>query len=154
MSFQLSWSIEGDKQLSRVLNNVSNAAQDVRKPLRQSATMLKRLFEGEVFKTEGSAIGRRWERLSPATVARKARSGAAFPTKPLVDTGRMQKSFYTSVHSDYAVIGNNQDYFKYHQSNKPRKKLPRRVMMRIDNERKVEIVRFFQKHLRDSARRA
>lgn len=153
MSFQISWDIEGDKQFSRVLNNVSHAAKDLKKPLTQSAVMLRRLFEGDVFKTEGGAIQRKWARLSPATVARKARSGSPFPTKPLVDTGKMQRSFYTSIHSDYAVIDNNADYFKYHQSNKPRSKLPRRVMMRIDNERKVEIVRFFQKHLQNEARK-
>ena len=152
-NFNLSWSIEGDKQLSRVLLNVSNAAKDFKKPLGQSAVMLRELFEGDVFKTEGGAIQRQWARLSPATVARKARSGYPFPTKPLVATGKMQKSFYTTVTSDYAIVGNNQDYFKYHQSNKPRKRLPRRQMMRIDNERKVEIVRYFQEHLRNEAKK-
>ena len=153
MSFQIQWEIEGSRELSRVLNNVSRAAKDFKKPLGQSAVMLRKLFEGDVFVTEGAAIQRKWARLSPATVASKARSGYPFPTKPLVATGKMQKSFYTRVYSEYAVVGNNADYFKYHQSNKPRKRLPRRVMMRIDNERKVEIVRFFQAHLQAEAKR-
>lgn len=152
-NLNLQWSIEGDKQISRILLNVSNAAKDFKKPLGQSATMLRKLFEGDVFKTEGGAIQRQWERLSPATVARKARSGSPFPTKILVDTGKMQKSFYTTVTSDYAIIGNNQDYFKYHQSNKPRKRLPRRQMMRINNDSKASIVRYFQEHLRNEAKK-
>ena len=151
-NLNLQWSIEGEKQISRILLNVSNAAKDFKKPLEQSATMLRELFEGDVFKTEGRAIQRQWERLSPATVARKARSGSPFPTKILVDTGKMQESFYTTVTSDYAIIGNNQDYFKYHQSNKPRKRLPRRQMMRITNPAKEEIQRYFLIHLKNSTK--
>jgi len=152
MSFQIQWEIEGSRELSRVLNNVSRAAKDFKKPLGQSAVMLRKLFEGDVFKTEGAAIQRKWARLSPATVASKARSGYPFPTKPLMATGKMQKSFYTRVYSEYAVVGNNADYFKYHQSNKPRKRLPRRIMMRINNPSKEEIQRFFWEHIKNSAK--
>ena len=51
MSFQIQWEIEGSRELSRVLNNVSRAAKDFKKPLGQSAVMLRKLFEGDVFKT-------------------------------------------------------------------------------------------------------
>ena len=152
MSFQIQWEIEGSRELSRVLNNVSRAAKDFKKPLGQSAVMLRKLFEGDVFVTEGAAIQRKWARLSPATVASKARSGYPFPTKPLMATGKMQKSFHTRVYSEYAVVGNNADYFKYHQSNKPRKRLPRRIMMRINNPSKEEIQRFFLEHIKNSAK--
>ena len=146
MAFHLEWEIEGDKQLSRRLRTLEKWPKDLTGPFRTASTNLKKIFEAEVFDTRGRVIGEQWKRLSPATVARKARSG--YPSDPLIATGAMKGSFRTIVTSDSAVIGNTAEYFKYHQSNKPRAKLPRRVMMKIGNNQKTMVVRVFQEHLR------
>ena len=148
MAFQLSWTIEGEKQLSRRLLTLEDAVQDYSYPFSQSADFLKGVFSRDVFQTQGTAIGERWRRLSPVTVAQKARRG--YPSTPLIGTGSMQRSFHTIVSSDQAVIYNTAAYFKYHQSKAPRSHLPRRVMMKIHHNQREQIIRFFQEHIRAS----
>jgi len=145
---RLEWTIEGEKQLSRKLIGLDNALRDFSYPFSQSAEYLKGVFSRDVFETQGAAIGERWRRLSPYTVAQKARKG--FPSTPLVGTGAMQNSFRTIVSSDQAVIYNAAEYFKYHQSKAPREHLPRRVMMKLADNQRREIVRFFQEHIQSS----
>ena len=147
-NLQLSWSIEGTTELSRVLIGVSDNLKDFTQPFNDSADYLKRTFSTDVFQTQGRAIGERWKRLSPATVAAKARKGQY--GGPLVATGLMQQSFHSVVSSDRAVIFNTAPYFKFHQSKDARTRLPRRVMMALADPQKEAIVRFFQAYLRES----
>ena len=145
-NLQISWSIEGEKQLSRMLIGMENDLKDLTQPFSDSADYLKQTYSRDVFNTQGAAIGRKWKRLSPATVAAKARLG--FSGGPLVRTGKMQNSFQSVVSSEQAVIRNTAEYFKYHQSNQARSsRLPRRVMMALGNNQKAEIVRFFQAYI-------
>lgn len=151
MTFQLEWQIEGEKQLSRRLRGITADIKNLEKPFKDSATMLRRTFEGEVFESRGGAIDERWAPLSPVTIARKSMRGQ--PLDPLIATGKMRKSFYTVVSSDQAVIGNSADYFKYHQSNRPRRKLPRRVMMKLGNRQRADVVRVFQTYLQAAVKK-
>jgi phage gpG-like protein len=151
MSFQISWEIEGKTQLSRVLIGMESSMKDYTFPFRQSADYLHHTFAVDVFETQGAAIGEKWKRLSPATVSRKARQG--MPDTPLIATGNMRASFQTEVSKDQAVISNTAEYFKYHQSNKPREKIPRRVMMKLAEDQKQQIVKYFQEHIRVSMQR-
>jgi phage gpG-like protein len=151
MAVKLSWTIEGEQQLSRVLLGMESSMQDYSYPFRQSADFLKDTFAVDVFNTEGGAIGERWAPLSPATIAAKAR--AYQQTAPLIGTGNMRASFATEVSKDQAMVYNTASYFKYHQSNQPRSKLPRRVMMKLTNALKESVVRFFQEHIRVSMQR-
>lgn len=146
MSVYVTWSIEGEKQLSRALRGFADGVRDFRNPLTSASSKLKKTFSTESFSTQGTAVGaQRWERLSPYTVAQKARQG--FPADPLIRTGKMKKSFMTLVTSNEAVIYNDAEYFGYHQSNQPRRKLPRRVMMALGNNQREMIVKEFQKYL-------
>ncbi|MDR6305898.1 phage gpG-like protein [Nitrobacter vulgaris] len=146
---ELRWSIEGEQQLSRVLLGLSAELSDLRQPFNSSAEYLKRTFSKDVFSTQGRAIGERWKRLSPATVAEKARLG--YLQGPLIRTGRMQNSFASIVQSDQAVVYNTAEYAKYHQSNQARGPwLPRRAMMGLGDNQKVEIVRYFQQYIQQA----
>lgn len=145
-NLSLSWSIEGEQQLSRVLTGLGAELKDYRQPFNSSAEFLKGTFSKAAFATQGRAIGERWKRLSPATVAEKARLG--YLQGPLIRTGRMQNSFASIVQSDQAVIYNTAEYFRYHQSNQARGPwLPRRAMMALGDNQKVEIVRYFQQYI-------
>src|SRR4051812_38529179 len=97
-AFQLEWSVEGEKQVSRKLIGLSNDLKDYTRPFSDSAYYLKSVFSRDVFQTQGAAIGEKWKRLSPYTVAQKARKG--YPSTPLVGTGAMQNSFQSIVSSD------------------------------------------------------
>jgi len=144
--FQMKWSIEGTKELSRVLRGLESTLTDYSYPFTQSANYLTGYFSRDVFDSQGAALGKRWKRLSPYTVAQKARSG--FPTAPLVRTGNMRSGFRSIVSTGQAVIYNTADYFKYHQSRQPRAHLPRRVMMKLSGNLKEQIVKYFQEHIR------
>lgn len=148
---RISWEIEGEVQLSRKLIGLSNNLKDLHRPFSDSAAYLKQTFSRDVFRSQGAVIDEKWKRLSPYTVSQKAKRG--YPATPLVGTGAMQNSFYTIVSSDQAVIVNSASYFKFHQSRAPRTHLPRRVMMKIGNRQKVEIVRFFQRYVHESIKR-
>lgn len=145
--FNLEWSLEGEKQLSRVMVGINTKLKDFSKPFKNASDRLKTIFSKDVFETEGGAIQERWKRLSPYTVSQKARLG--FPPNPLVRTGRMQKGFRTIVDSDKAVIYNEMEYFKYHQSNQPRSKIPRRVMMKLGDQQKQIVIKAFQKYFHE-----
>jgi phage gpG-like protein len=145
-NLNLQWSIEGEQQLSRVLLGLSAELQDLRQPFNSSAEYLKRTFSRDAFSTQGRAIGERWKRLSPATVAEKARLG--YLSGPLIRTGTMQNSFASIVQTDQAVVYNTAEYFKHHQSNRARGPwLPRRAMMALGANQRVEIVRYFQQFI-------
>lgn len=148
MSFKLAFSIEGETQLSRKLLNVSTSLTNFKEPFTETGNMMANFIRKDVFSSQGSVIGEPWKRLSPYTIATKARH--SYPSTPLVATGAMQNSFYSIASSNQVVIGNTQDYFKYHQSNKPRSKIPRRIMLKIDEQRKTDIVRIFQRYLHET----
>ena len=147
-SFQLQWSIEGDKELSRVLQGVSSKIKNLKRPFTDAADHLVKTFSTEVFDTQGAIIDMKWKRLSPRTVAMKARRG--YPADPLIATGRMKSSFKSVVSSDHAIISNDTDYFKYHQSNTTRTgNLPRRPMMKLAERQKQQVVKIFQLYLQE-----
>ncbi len=145
--FRIDWSIEGEQQLSRRLIGLGTGLRDYQKPFNRSANMLQSLFSNEVFDTQGAVIGEQWKRLSPYTVAQKARRG--LPIVPLQSTGRMRRSFKTQVSTDQAVIYNTAEYFKFHQSKAPRSRLPRRVMMKLGILQREQIIKVFQAYIQE-----
>jgi phage gpG-like protein len=145
--FRLQWGIEGTTQLSRRLEGLNANTKNLTVPFRKSADTLVRTFSRDVFSTQGAVIGAKWKRLSPYTVAQKARLG--YTSGPLIRTGNMQRSFRSIVASDQAVVYNTAKYFPYHQSNKQRNKIPRRQMMKLGETQKQQVVKIFQRYLQE-----
>lgn len=143
--FKLEWKMEGTTELSRVLQGMKTKLKDFSKPFASASKELIKIYSNDVFNTQGGEINERWERLSPYTVAQKSRLG--FPKDILVRTGKMQKGFKSIIDKEQALIYNDTEYFKYHQSNQPRKKIPRRVMMKLAENQKQMVVKEFQKYL-------
>lgn len=142
--FYLSWEIEGDVQLSRNLQLLASRVKDWTPAFAETADVLKSLFSEEVFSTEGRVIGESWAPLSKAYAYQKAKK---FPGKGLLEaTGKMKGGFLTLYRSDMAAVWNDVEYFKYHQSNQARAKLPRRVMMKLAQEQRRVVVRIFNTH--------
>src|SRR5215211_7546323 len=98
--FVIQWDVEGTRELSRRLEGLSASTTNLTVPFRKSADMLIGVFSKDVFATQGAVIGHKCKRLSPYTVAQKARSG--YPTDILVRTGKMKRSFTSIVASDQA----------------------------------------------------
>src|SRR5690242_8441935 len=63
-------------------------------------TMLTTFFAGDVFDSQGATLGQPWQRLSPVTVAQKARRG--YPEARLIRTGRTLQGFRSIVGTDRA----------------------------------------------------
>ncbi len=142
MPIQITGSIEGEQQLSRRLLVVADGVSDFGPPFERIKDKLLTTFDAN-FGARGSFFG--------GWAPRKK----DYPWPILENTGTMRKNFQGESHRDFLKISNPTDYFKYHQSNQPRATaLPRRIMMKIDNERKVFIQKEMQKYLVDIIRRS
>jgi phage gpG-like protein len=147
MTLQLSWSIEGQQQLSRRLQGVREGMGDWTNAFKQAADELKKIFANDVFSTQGKAIGESWKPLKPQYLAQKLAQG--YPADTLVRTGAMKAAFASLVKPDSAEVWNAIAYFKYHQSRQPRKSnLPRRVMMKLGENQREVIVKIFHTHFK------
>ena len=133
--FRLLWKIEGVPELSRILGMTYQKVKNLKKPLQASAKLVRKDVE-EQFKTEGGLTGG-WQPL---------KKPASHPI--LQVSGALRNSFYSQVDERKAIISSKLPYFKYHQSRKPRKKLPRRVMLVLTNRTKENIVQEFNQFLR------
>lgn len=146
-AFHLEWSIEGEKQLSRNLLIMANRVSDWTPAFRETATDLKSIFSQDVFNSEGSVIDEHWAPLSKAYAYQKA---LKYPGKGILEaTGRMRSGFQTEWRADYAKVWNDIEYFKYHQSNKPRNVLPRRVMMKLADSQRTMVVKIFHSYFHE-----
>jgi len=135
---ELNWSIEGEKQISRRFNQIPDDVGSFKVPLFRIGRELRTSVDMN-FNSRGALFGERW----PSRKDKK-------PWPLLEKTGRMRRGFEQRLGPEYVEIYNTTDYFKYHQSILPRKKLPRRVMLKIDQIRKVFIIKEFQRHLQKS----
>lgn len=134
MPILISAELEGEQQLSRRLGIVADGVEDFSPALENIEKELVHSID-QNFSQRGSLFGG-WP-------ARKD----ANPWPLLENTGELRGGFMSAVKSDYLEIGNFVPYFKYHQSNQPRAHLPRRVMLMIDQDRKVFINKAFQQYL-------
>ena len=148
----LSFQIEGNIELSRNLTQLDANMKDWTPEFRETGEYLKGFFSEQVFDTEGSVFGEPWAPLSPAYAARKAKK---YPGKGiLVASGKMKDSFDMDASGTYVRVYNTTDYFKYHQSNQPRYRIPRRIIMKLDEKRKQDIIQIFRKGLQAQINRA
>lgn len=133
--------IEGEIQLARRLQTIDAGISDFRQPLQESVAEVKHSVD-ENFASRGDLFGG-WQ------------PRAQDQPWPLMEhTGNLRHSFDDIVFDDYAMIFNTTDYFVYHQSKGPRRSLPRRVMLMIDNKRKEFIQKAFQKYNNDVINRS
>lgn len=137
MAIELKVQIEGDKELSRRLLNIPRDIGQFYKPLAKINYEVRGSIEAN-YSSRGALFGK-W-------VPRKDSK----PHPLLEKTGAMRNSFSSRLGSDYLEITNFDPKFAYHQSNKPRRKIPRRVMMKIDRERQQFIIKEFQRHVMEA----
>jgi phage gpG-like protein len=146
----LSFSIEGETALLRKLEGVEQEMKNWYPEFRKTGDMLQKTFRDN-FDTEGSMLGKPWQPLAVTTVTKKARHG--YPPDVLVRTGKMKNAFRSQPNTTYVEIDNPTPYFVYHQSRQPRQKLPRRIMMHLDEKRKQMIVKIFQSAVAEKLKR-
>ena len=128
---ELNVTLEGEKQLSRRLLTIPSDISDFKRPLFRIGAEVRGSIDTN-FSSRGALFGR-W-------VPRKDN----LPHPLLEKTSAMRRNFKQTLGANYIEIFNPTPYFKYHQSNKPRK---RRVMMKIDRDRQQFIQKEFQEHI-------
>jgi len=143
---EVNFTIEGDKQVAFVFENLDKELKNLKKPLQEIKKYMLDAFQSNI-KQRGKLLGKKWKKLSPQYKKWKAKKYAGRGL--LVRTGKLQRGFKGKVTRTYLELYNTTSYFKYHQSNQPRKKLPRRMVMRIDNKRRAEIQRFFTEFINE-----
>lgn len=144
MPFQLSFTIQGEQQLSRRLRIVADGIRDFSDPFKSTAAYLMDAFQ-QSFDYQGRNIGVAWPPLKESTLKQKAKN---YPGAPmLVRTGALKSGFMQQYATDHAKVWNSVNYFKYHQSNQPRSRLPRRQMMNLNENIKESIVKFFHEYI-------
>jgi phage gpG-like protein len=137
----LRFEVEGVPELSRRLMISADGISDFRTPLRQSGDELLRSFQLN-FSERGRLFGG-WAPRKP-----RYKNGVRVDTWPLLEkSGRMRNSFEDTITKNSVTLYNSAPYFAYHQSRMARARLPRRVMMKIDEERKTFIVKAFQAYI-------
>lgn len=142
MAISISFEIEGDKQINRRLNIYTDGIKDFKPPLQLSASEFIRVYKAN-FATEGATLGEKWPARKP-----QFKNGQRVDVWALLQkTARMRNSFQAQVSASELSIINTAAQFKYHQSNQPRKKLPRRRMMKIDEARKRFVVKALQRYI-------
>ncbi len=126
---------------------MSEKVKDWKPAFEEMGTTLKTIFSEDVFASEGRVINEHWSPLSKAYAYQKLKR---YPGKGLLEvSGAMRGSFVSMADANMLTIWNKAEYFKYHQSNAPRSRLPRRVMMKLDNPQKTIAVKIFQQYFRE-----
>ena len=150
MAETISIRVTGADALAAKYGKLASQITDFSAPMKQSAQYLMEFFSGEVFASRGSVIGHPWPALNRKYAAYKAQKWPGRP--PLIQTGKMQRSFASQFGTDYAKVYNTatnrqgQNYFDFHQLGT--RNIPARVMMDVDRQRQQDIANFFAEDLR------
>ena len=115
--------------------------KDYSAEFKKTGDLLTNYSGNDVFSSVGSVLGSQWAPLSTSYAIKKA---IKYPGKGILEaTGQMRAGFRSQPSAMQVIVYNTQDYFKYHQSNKPRGALPRRIMFKLNDYLKTAIVKIF-----------
>jgi phage gpG-like protein len=143
--FQLRFTVEGVPELSRILALTNERLGNFKLPLQKSAKFILADVERN-FESEGGLVGG-WQPLAPSTVRGRIREG--YGAHPILQkTGSLRKSFFSTVSNTRMEVTSRSPYYAFHQSRKPRKKLPRRAMLVLTEYTRQNIVQEFNKYIR------
>jgi len=142
--------LEGTPETFRTLRQLGINLSDFSRELKDTGTYMRNFIQTNVFATEGQIIGEPWAPLNPAYQAWKQ---VHFPGRGTLErSGTMRGNFRFNYTGDYMRLWNPTPYFLKHQLG--RERMPRRVMMKIDEARRQAIIHIFERSMRDKVRRA
>lgn len=137
----------GSAELIEKLKQAEKGVSVFKEEFEEAGKFLTNFETQYVFETEGQVFGEPWQPISEKYAQQKRKK---YPNRGTLErTGDMRRNFvFTILNTNEALFHNkyDDDYLKYHNSNLPRKtKLPRRVLYKLDDERKRSIVEIFAK---------
>ena len=140
----------GTEKARETFRRLGVSISNFSKELKTTGEYLVGFIKGPVFETEGQVYGGAWRSLNPGYQAWKQTNYPGRGTLEL--TGTMRKSFQAQSSQMFLRVFNPTPYFIKHQLGRDR--MPQRVMMRIDEARKQEIVKIIHKGLVERVRKA
>lgn len=142
---QVEIQLKGDREVIKQLKAVGDSLGDWKPTLRTIADYFQNYFGETTFEFEGVNLGLPWPDLSQPY---KDKKRVEFSGKGILErTGDLRKGWRTEVNKEFALIENKVPYGIYHQSTKPRKRLPRRALMHFNEQSKQYIVNEFASDL-------
>jgi phage gpG-like protein len=136
--------LQGDKELLDGLKNFAEGIIDLQEEFESTGKYLLDFETQQVFESEGQVFGEPWQPLSEEYSNWKHKH---FPNRPILEaTGNMRRGFYfTMLNSRQALFHNvyDEQYLKYHQTGAPKHNLPKRVLYKLDDDRKQAIMKIF-----------
>lgn len=144
----INMSVQATKIVKRIMDNAKRDLNKRRK-LNARAVLIIDKWIQKNFQQEGKLVTPGgWEKLKPSTIARR-RTGKkkSLGKKILQDTGQLRsrwKHYYTNK---AAKIETNVPYAIYHDSDKPRKKLPRRQILPDHKHIEKDLLKIYGKFI-------
>jgi hypothetical protein len=132
--FRMTATLEGDVLVDRMLQGMEDRIRDVG-PAWAKVVEAFQAIVARAFATEGASTGAPWPQLARRTQMQRARLGFP-PAHPILERRGTLKRALTTGEGAYVrtsptsmdyLLSSEVGYFKYHQSNQPRTRLPRRA---------------------------
>jgi hypothetical protein len=145
--FRLNLTIEGDIVVDRVLLGLEERASNIA-PVWPKVVEVFQSIVARAFATEGASTGAPWAPLAKRTQVERAKLGYP-PAHPILERRGTLKRALTTGEGAYVrssptslayVLSSEVGYFKYHQSNQPRQRLPRRAPVLLTADDKHALV--------------
>lgn len=140
-------SLEGELVIDRVLAGIEERASDLR-PAWPAVLKAFQAAVGRAFASEGASTGAPWAPLAKSTQAERVRLGFGAAHPILKRTGKLERAL-TLGEGAFASMGPSSlalrlsseiEYFKYHQSTKPRRHLPRRAPVLLTADDRTQLL--------------
>ena len=143
MNAKILITVKGSEEIEKVYSLMEKKFEQPREPMMRTADlMLREILRN--FASQGKLFGEPWPPLSPITIKIKKKLGYG-GRPPLVRTGFMKRSFRWNLRNKNRtlILDNPTPYFPFHQLGAPEKRIPRRVMLKLDRRRQAMILKLF-----------
>lgn len=139
--------IEGEIVVDRLLEGIEARARDMT-PAWPAVVRAFRSIVNRAFATEGATTGEPWPELAESTQRDRAAKGFK-PAHPILErTGRLVRSLVlgdrdasVDARPESLNVLTDVEYFVYHQSRRPRRRLPRRAPVLLTMDHRHEVMR-------------
>ena len=138
--------LEGEQVISRQLAGLEERLSDMT-PAWPSVLKVFRGIMRAAFATEGGSTGAPWPHLAERTVKDRERQGFPGRHPILARTHTLERALTTEGGASvivqmprYFAVAVDLDYFKFHQSKRPRTKIPRRAPINLTQDNKTQLL--------------
>lgn len=146
--------LEGAMVVERQLKALEDRVSDMT-PVWPAVLTVFREIQKAAFATEGGSTGTPWPELSPRTQREREAQGFSGAHPILHRTGTLERSLTMDGGASFVVqmpkyfaVAVDLDYFVFHQSTKPRAKIPRRAPINLTQDDKTALIRPIRLYVR------